>query len=367
MIDKIHQLNNNNVLFLDASGNTIRPFHPTTEWVLEGKNIRTSDSDIVPFNIFIPGTIIINLEYADGSTGIFNGNAADLYNLFYQSFFFDLSSGSGGGYWQKDLNGVWNDTDNIGIGTATPSQTLSVLGSSKSVFVDADGYQYWISSANDDIQQFGIAADCMSRQIYKDAQQFFSELIVNVDGTSIGGTGINLATEYYRDIKFNDKLSKVFQAGDRVQNEFQDPTLGIFASLSIEETVSNIRYADNLIGIDNNVRLDNGGITVQTVDNTNTTETTVSAKPTGVEISQVDTIVPNKASIEVSIPELLLRMFVNGIGASELKLVPDVGNGNPGFVLSPLDVYATNADAIIAGLVVGALYRDSSGNIKIVH
>ena len=46
--------------------------------------------------------------------------------------------------WEKDVNGVWNNTDNIGIGTNTPNFNLDVVGDSNQLFNNTN----YITNAN---------------------------------------------------------------------------------------------------------------------------------------------------------------------------------------------------------------------------
>ena len=72
--------------------------------------------------------------------------------------------------WTKDVNGVWNNTDNIGIGTNTPNFNLDVVGDSNQLFNGTN----FITNANVNIPSlFGnppITGD-VSIIRYSDAQQ----------------------------------------------------------------------------------------------------------------------------------------------------------------------------------------------------
>lgn len=72
--------------------------------------------------------------------------------------------------WTKDVNGVWNNTDNIGIGTNTPNFNLDVVGDSNQLFNNTN----YITNANVNIPTlFGnppITGD-VSIMRYSDAKQ----------------------------------------------------------------------------------------------------------------------------------------------------------------------------------------------------
>lgn len=94
IVAHIKQLSNYNVQFIDPAGNTIDTFFPATTWTLDGDKVSTVSRNQFPFIIRQqPGTLIL-LEYKDGSTVNFTGDARALYDKFYEpnSFFFDLST-----------------------------------------------------------------------------------------------------------------------------------------------------------------------------------------------------------------------------------------------------------------------------------
>ena len=72
--------------------------------------------------------------------------------------------------WEKDVNGVWNNTDNIGIGTNTPNFNLDVVGDSNQLFNNTN----YITNANVNIPSlFGnppISGN-VSIMRYSDAKQ----------------------------------------------------------------------------------------------------------------------------------------------------------------------------------------------------
>jgi len=72
--------------------------------------------------------------------------------------------------WTKDVNGVWNNTDNIGIGTNTPNFNLDVVGDSNQLFNNTN----YITNANVNIPSlFGnppVSGD-VSMLRYSDANQ----------------------------------------------------------------------------------------------------------------------------------------------------------------------------------------------------
>jgi hypothetical protein len=227
--------------------------------------------------------------------------------------------------WTQDANGVWNDTDNIGIGTNAPSTIFDVVderGDITSTFSMLNGFNFGpdlrledSSNGNSMIQFFGYDGS---------AERWRVEI---VDGATFEAQDFAMDQTETR-FSRNDATGNV-DTFRMTLNSILTNSAGFFGTGSTTVTPSSTKVSS-----DNNV----GTLSELEVSGTNGTSALKATSPFNGITMTLDSS---------------LNLIPHGV----ILIIDDSGS---------LTEYADNADALANGLIAGCLYR-TGDLLKIVH
>jgi hypothetical protein len=259
--------------------------------------------------------------------------------------------------WTKDVNGIWNNTDVIGIGTNTPltDVNLTVLGGSNT------NYTQGFNQANHIVDVDGVLSNSTGVDSGSAVELTIPELVLS----NFGGTTFN------NSITLNSGLIEI----DRI-----NPTT------LVQET---IELDDNLIRQSVNAGVGQSGVTQLSGGNS---RTTITGFATSTDMFQLEdsfifdingfvsnsdinwtstvsstTIVQGTNDVHTAVDIFNGIKFgvVTASVSKDFEILADIGDGDAGIKLTNLvRNYATDGDAGTAGLTTGCLYQ-TAGVLKV--
>jgi hypothetical protein len=349
----------------------------------------------------------------------FNGSAAQLADLMASDFF--VLSGQPASPWTQDANGVWNDTDNIGIGTQTPGFELETIGRNITKYTDPDGYLNYFGAGQLEGSIVGAPSnfDGIYSLLFSDISNYAMIQVANQGGSSYG----NVVPTFFPIVQLSNQIydggavsysSAIEIEPDIIQMDSQDNTLTTGSSLSVDTDSVDLNAYDSASSIFTQLRVNPSEVFSSISDSTTFQSAYERVSTSYIElyvedgslapissllttrvlggIPSINTVVTDGTSdysttidqytdyamITVNDANVLLygRMMITTTSASltmsdmtndaSFIAVLDRGDSFPGLKMEEVPEYADNAAALLAGLDINVVYR-TGDLLKIVH
>jgi hypothetical protein len=295
-----------------------------------------------------------------------------------------------GSYWTKTGNDVWNNTENIGIGTDTPGRTCHIKEEFLFQRMDADGHfiDYQIGN-NVNFANYGAVAEGISRS-YSDESYLnhWEESIYNDNATILSGDG-SMLPSYQMRLLSNDRLTdqnvSVNNTGIFLKSENTDPTATSASFVEARKINAQIGMANITDGLFLTAQYAlNGTMYLRATDISNDIEAELTYNSQG-EVIFITNVLGQEGYYESKITSSLIKLadpteeiqryvslglgiqdtITNVNGSVAYRLISDRGDSFPGIQFAGIPEHADNAAAVLAGLTVGVLYT-TAGTLKIV-
>jgi len=297
---------------------------------------------------------------------------------------------SGGSYWTKTASDVWNDTENIGIGTKTPSRKLTVVDELMLTHENVDTHVIGFEIGNNvNFPGYGVTASGHSRYYTGlTPEDYWIESVINTSSIAFLGAG-DFSTSYRMEL--NQILT-----GSRQTIDMTGAYLGLMTSSSIGNNRQNqVTLTPDTILIDVNdpIDLTNArtlydaqGFLTHLANNFLTGESNSWELSASGLIHRIADLVANNGEFTYAatsaqwtfntVTDFMVRQAVIGTGVKDVvattkgtasfELLTDRGDGSPGWRVAGINEFATNTAAVLAGLFPNTVYH-TAGVLKIVQ